>query len=108
MRPRAPLLVPAVLLGAAILGFLGYAFAQLGRGAAAGNRAVEGTIVRREFTPGPEEQVTFGRGGLSARQTRGEHVFVVRTADGREYRVPVAEAVYGAKREGDRFLFLRR
>ena len=107
MKPRAPLIF-AVLLGAAILGFLGYAFSRLGRDAAAGNRVVEGTIVRREFTPGPEEQVTFGRGGLSARQTRGEHVFVVRAPNGREYRVPVEEAAYDSKREGDRFLFLRR
>lgn len=107
MKRRLPLIF-AVLLGAALLGFIGYGVAQLGRGGATGNLATEGVIVRREFTPAPpEEQITFGREGLSAKKTSGEHVFLVRTPDGREFRVPVDEATFAGKREGERFLFRR-
>ena len=67
----------AVAAGAAVLGLILYAVFDFSRGVGANGR-VEGIIVSKHFEPRPEQQITFGKGGLSTRQIDGEYSFQVR------------------------------
>ena len=98
----------AVGAGLAVLGFVLYAVFALGRQAGS-TGGVEGIIISKEFVAQPETQVTVGKGGVSSRQIAGEYLLRVRVPSEQDkvYRVEVDPAVYEARREGERYYFIR-
>ena len=104
---RRDLLV-ALGAGLAVLGFVVYAIFALGQQANASG-GLEGIIVRKEFVSQPETQVTVGRGGVNSRQIAGEYILRVRVPQegDKVYRIYVDRTVYEAKREGERYYFVR-
>lgn len=94
--------------GLALLGFVIYAVLALNRQAGASG-GVEGIISAKEFIPQPETQVTVGRGGVKSREIAGEYILQVRvpSENGQSYRVYVDRADYDARREGERYYFIR-
>ena len=98
----------AVGAGLAVLGFVVYAVFALG-GLAGSSGGVEGIIVAKEFVAQPETQVTIGKGGVSSRQFAGEYILRVRvpSEEDKVYRVYVDRTVYEARREGERYYFIR-
>lgn len=100
----------AVLGGALILAFIAYGFVQFsGQAARAKANKLTGVVIEKRFTPAPEQQITFGRKGLNAKQSDGEYLLKVRVEKegGREFEVPVEKAVYEVKKVGDSLTFLR-
>ena len=104
---RRDLLI-AVGAGLVVLAFVLYAIFALGRQATASG-GVEGIIVAREFVAQPETQVTVGKGGVSSRQLAGEYILrvCVPSEENKIYRVYVDRTVYEARREGERYYFVR-
>ena len=98
----------AMGVGLVAVGFLAFALWSLGRQATAAG-GVEGVIVAKEFVAQPETQVTVGRGGVTSREIAGEYVLRVQVPGegGKTYRVSVDRTVYEAKREGERYYFVR-
>ena len=98
----------AVGVGAAVLGLILYAVLSFSQGVNATGR-VEGIIVSKHFTPQPEQQITFGKGGLNTRQIDGEYSFQVRMPqeDGKVYKVIVGKPDYETRQVGEPFSFYR-
>ena len=99
----------AVVVGAVILGLIGYAVFSFSKGTGASDR-VEGVIVGKHFTPRPEEQITVGKGGLNTREIAGEYRFEVRvpSENGKVYDVIVGKQDYDTRQAGEPFAFYRR
>ena len=67
---------------------------------------INGKIVNKTYAPYHEEQVTFGRGGVVARQRDGEYILECE-AEGHTYLVPVEKGTYLTLKVGDHHLFGR-
>ena len=94
--------------GAAVLGFIFFAFKDLSRQANASG-LTEGVIIGKTFVPQPETQVSVGKGGLSSRRIAGEYSFQVRVPqeNNRQYKVLVDPRIYERQQVGDHLLFKR-
>ena len=90
--------------GGALLALLLFTVMNLGNGVA--GATLQGTIVAKHFTPLKEEQVTFGKRGMQARQIDGEYVLEC-DVKGRLYLVSVEKELYEARKIGDTFYFAR-
>ena len=110
---NTPYVVPStarrdLLLGLAIaialLALIGFAMKNLSGGVS--SSTINGKVVNKSYTPCHEEQVTFGRGGVKARQRDGEYVLECE-AEGRTYLVPVEQGTYLMLKVGDHHLFAR-
>lgn len=71
-------------------------------------KRMTGTIVEKNFTPAPSEQVTLNRrGNLQVQNVKGEFTFTVRVPEGegssRDFTVWVPEHIYNAYNVGDSF-----
>lgn len=64
--------------------------------------AFTGTIIAKEFTPEPSQEITVGSGGLRSTRIEGEYLLKVRTPDGsRVFNVWVDRRVYEERKVGD-------
>jgi hypothetical protein len=99
----------AILCGLGVLAFLGYGVMTMGsRQQKATSNTLTGKVVGKKFTPAPEDQVTFGRGGVKSQHLAGEYVFEVEVkSENRVFHVPVDAATYEAVRIGSSFSFMR-
>jgi hypothetical protein len=97
--------VIAVLSAVLALGLLAYAIATLGQRP---TPVLTGVILEKELTPGPEQQISFGKKGLKAEPMEGEYVLKVRVEkENRVFEVPVEKVTYEGKKVGDSLTFLR-
>jgi hypothetical protein len=63
---------------------------------------------REKFTPGPEQQLSFGRKGLKNEEFAGEFLLQVHVkSENRTFDVPVHQKTYDAVRVGSTFTFQR-
>jgi hypothetical protein len=118
-RIRPPAVIPdttardavvAVVTGVFLLGFVIYGFVHFAHVSGRAKTAtLTGSIVAKQFTPAPEQQITVGRQGLKERRSEGEYLLEVRVASegGRIFYVPVEKSVYDNKTVGDPLTFLR-
>jgi len=99
----------ATLCGVGVLGVIGYGVVALGKGQRkAASNTISGTIRKKTFTPGPEQQIRVGRGGLQSRKFDGEYLLEVFVkSENRTFQVPIDAATYEAVRIGDSFTFVR-
>jgi len=98
-----------IVCGVAVLGFVIYGVMTMSshQEKASGN-TLSGTVVGRKFTPQQEDQVSFGRAGVSGQKLAGEYVFMVHVkSENRTFEVPVDPNTYEAVRDGANFTFLR-
>lgn len=91
-------------VGLALLAVLVFTVMNLGSGVA--GVTLKGTVVDKHFTPFKEEQVTFGKRGVQARQIDGEYVLEC-DVNGRRYLVTVEKDLYEGRKIGDTFYFAR-
>ncbi len=97
----------SVALAVVLMGFLVFAFLQLGRKSAEGGN--HGIITEMLFTPFAERQVTIGAGGVSSRDVAGEYRLTVRVRQGdaaKDYHLFVDPRVYAQHKVGDKYFFV--
>jgi hypothetical protein len=100
---RLRLLLGALLVAAVVAGFVLWATLSMDR-VTRRSGAFTGTIVAKEFTPGPAQEITFGSGGLVAQKIEGEYLLKVQAPDGsRVFHVWVDRPVYDEYEVGDRY-----
>lgn len=100
---QARILWGAVLLAVLVIGFVIWATLSMDRVSRSGG-AFTGTIIAKEFTPEPAQEITFGQGGLVAQKIEGEYLLKVQTPDGsRVFNVWVDRRVYDEYEVGDRY-----
>jgi hypothetical protein len=99
----------ATLCGLGVLGFLLYGVLHMGGAQQkASTNVLTGEVVGKKFTPGPEQQISFGRQGLKSESFAGEFVLEVRVkSEDRTFEVPVSENTYQTTRLGSTFSFQR-
>lgn len=119
MSEKNPLLVvpnntvrDAIIAGAAglvVLGFIFYGvFSFISQSRTAQSSKITGTVIEKQFTPLPEQLITYGRKGLKRKESDGEYLLKVQVKEGdRVYEVPVAKSTYEIKKVGDSLTFLR-
>lgn len=96
-----------IVAGLVVVGFLAIGIWTMYR-EVAGYR-LTGTIVSKNFTPQPEEQVSIGKGGLHERKVDGIYTFEVRveSENNRIYTIWVDKTDYDARKTGEVFSFMR-
>jgi hypothetical protein len=101
--------IVALLCGLAVLSFLVYGISVVGaRQQKASTNTLTGRVVEKKFTPGPEEQVSFGRSGVRSEQIAGEYTLRVHVAlEDRTFEIPVDANTFEAVRIGSNFSFVR-
>ena len=99
----------AIVCGVLVLAFIVYGVMTMGaKQQPASANMLSGKIVGKKFTPGPEEEISFGSKGMHAKETAGEYLLQVRVeSEQRTFDVPVDARTYEAVRIGDRETFLR-
>ena len=99
------LIVGLCLLGLFLIAGILYAIYQAQAGIE--DARLRGVITAKNFEPQPEQQITFGRGGLNKTDTKGEYTFnvQVKNRDGsvKDYIVFVDQTRYEAHDIGDTF-----
>lgn len=98
-----------LVCGVAVLGFLIYGVLTMSTTQQkASSNTLSGQVVGRKLTPLKEEQVSFGRAGLSEQKLAGEYVFMVHVkSENRTFEVPVDANTFEAVRDGANFSFMR-
>lgn len=100
---RTRILVGAILLALAVIGFVLWATLSMDRVARSGG-AFTGRIIAKQFTPEPAQEITVGVGGLQSRRIEGEYLLQVETPDGRRvFNVWVDRRVYEEFEVGDEY-----
>jgi hypothetical protein len=99
----------AILSGVGVLGVIAYGVIALGKGQQkAASNTISGRIQKKTFTPGPEQQIRVGRGGLKSQQFAGEYLLEVFVkSEDRTFQVPVDAATYEVVKIGESFTFTR-
>jgi hypothetical protein len=98
---RTRILVGAILLALAVIGFILWATLSADR-LTRSSGAFTGKIVAKEFTPEPAQEITVGAGGLQSSRIDGAYVLKVQTPDGsRVFNVWVDRTVYEEYQVGD-------
>lgn len=113
--PAGPLVIKsttlrdALIAGTCIVLLLVALFFGMGQlGSKPAGNTLTGTILSKNFIPAPEEQVTFGRKGLTARRVDGEYLFTVRVKSlDRTFEVQADRRTFESKEVGDNLTFLR-
>jgi len=108
VKPQTPVLtiVLACLIGAGLLAFIIFSVAYSGHEIQSAKKT--GTIVSKEFTPAPEEQITLGKSGsIATRKVDGDYVITVDVPEAggmKTYSVymPTKES-YDKLKVGDKF-----
>ena len=95
--------------GLGVLGFIVYGVMHMGgEQKKASTNTLTGKIVAKKFTPGPEQQLSFGRKGLKNEEFAGEFLLQVHVkSENRTFDVPVTQNTYDAVRVGSSFTFQR-
>lgn len=100
---RTRILVGAIVLALAVIGFVVWATLSMDR-VARGGGAFTGRIIAKEFTPEPAQEITVGAGGLQSQRIEGEYLLQVETPDGqRVFNVWVDRTVYEEFEVGDEY-----
>ena len=101
--------IVATVCGLLVLVFVVYGILTMtSRQQAASSNTLTGKIVSMRFTPGPEEQISFGSKGAHQQHVAGEYLLVVHVpSENRTFEVPVDANTYAAMRPGSAFSFMR-
>ncbi len=119
MSPNAPRVVvknttfrDAVVAGVAgflVLAFLIYGIVHFAsESSRAKANTLTGVVREKQFTPAPQEEITFGKKGLKTKAIDGEYLLKVQVeGEPRLYEVPVEKSTYESKTVGDTVSFIR-
>ncbi|MEO6054448.1 MAG: hypothetical protein ABIP97_10575 [Chthoniobacterales bacterium] len=105
-KKPAKLIVGVVLIGIILVAFLIAAVFNMSSQIV--ESRMRGTVTAKNFTPGPEQQITVGKGGLNSREVKGQYeiTVAVKQKDGssKDYIVSnLGEKAYDAVKIGDPF-----
>lgn len=106
--PRRDLWI-ALGSGLAVLIFvvLGIAFLSREQGKPSTNQ-LTGTITAKHYSGEKASEITYGKKGLSSRETESGYSFDILVAEEkRTYEVPVSKALYDSRKVGERQSFIR-
>ncbi len=109
-RPQKPLRVKETLITivVVIVVVAGLVYAVSSMHKSTGRHGLRGTIIKKEFIPLQETQISIGSQGVHRRESEGEHKLLVRVEEtGREYVIWVDPLVFRQHKVGDTYFFTR-
>jgi hypothetical protein len=96
----------AIAAGLSAMALILYGVSKMGSGVV--GQTLTGEVIAKEFTPLPETQITLGKGGLRARESKGEYLLEIKVPNhDSHYRVWVDEQTFHRLNKGDTYSFPR-